>query len=212
MRQVGTYAAAWVPEVADLPWEEAEALACNWLRDQLAARGGRLLVVAETKANIDSANHGPLAALVRSADQVTRRSRQGAGARRGRVVLALYATPHVMELAVSAAGPDGALCAVEGIRHELLGWAQDLGAADLRTGRPTPDTRSAALKADIDRLAFVGNNGWGDEYGKRDAVQILGEAAGRGELDPAVVLGAMIARGASGYAVERLARLAGTKL
>jgi hypothetical protein len=116
-----------------------------------------------------------------------------------------------MELAVSAAGPDGALCVVEGTHHELTGSAQDLAAIDLRTGRPTPDTRSAALKADLDQLAFVGNNGWGDQYGKREAVRILCEVAGRGELDAGVVLGAMIARGASGEAVERLARLAAPK-
>lgn len=212
MRQVETYSAAWVPDVGDLPGEQAERLVRSWLRDQLAERGGRLLVVAETKANIDNATHGPLATLVQSADQVTRRSRWGFGARERRVVLALYASPHVMEIAIAAVGADGALCAMEGTRDELLGWAYEVAALDLRAGSSTEDQRSERLKADLERLAFVGNNGWADEYGKRDAVRILRDVASRRELDTGVVLGTMLARGAHGDAIERLRKLITTKL
>jgi hypothetical protein len=196
-----------------MSWDEAERYAVAWLRDKLTSHGGRLLVAGETKASISNAAHGPLAPLIQNADQVTRRTRHGShgsGQRRGRVVLALFATPHVMEIASAAAEPDGALCVIEGTINELPGWAQDMVALDLLTGQATVDERSEQLMADLATLAFVGNNGWEDDYGKRDARRILQAIKQRGELAPGVVLGSMMARGAYGDAVDQLAKLQGT--
>ena len=61
------------------------------------------------------------------------------------------------------------LAVVESISTPLRGWAAWLGALNLVTGAPTavlPETTREA----VERLKSCGNNGFADDYGKRDAV------------------------------------------
>lgn len=51
----------------------------------------------------------------------------------------------------------------------LMGWAMALGAVNLRTLRPTPDTRSDEQREQIEDLIFSTYNGWRAEPGRNAA-------------------------------------------
>lgn len=99
---------------------------------------------------------------------------------------------------------DCALAVVEGFSTPLRGWAVDVGALDLLTFEPTPDERPQELLEELDRLAFYGNNSWGDTFGRDRARDILGRLDDAGLLDRDLVLGAMLARGASKRGYDQL--------
>ncbi|MGH9285334.1 MAG: hypothetical protein ACRD0M_06630 [Acidimicrobiales bacterium] len=90
------------------------------------------------------------------------------------------------------------LAVVETASFPLEGWARWLGAWDLvndEASAPLPGVLAGA----VDRLAFYGNNGFGDDFGKRQATAILRELCAADEptrLLPSAVLAAGVsARG-----------------
>jgi hypothetical protein len=100
-----------------------------------------------------------------------------------------------------------AICAVEHPDSPLSGWAIATRAIDLGTGGPTPDTRSPEIAELLDHLVFAGNNGWTDSPGKRDARRLLAELKSAGALDEGLVIGHVIASGASRIGVRQLETL-----
>ncbi len=53
----------------------------------------------------------------------------------------------------------------------------------------------------------MGNNGWGDQFGKEAARRILGDLKAKGLLDADEVIGDMRARGHHAKRLQRLAQL-----
>jgi hypothetical protein len=60
----------------------------------------------------------------------------------------------------------------------------------------------------VDRLAFHGNNGFADAFGKKVARSILDDVAAETSLDVDLILGAALASGVRPRGVENLKRLA----
>ena len=54
---------------------------------------------------------------------------------------------------------------------------------------------------------FVGNNGYADEYGKRDAKRMLAELSRRDEYDPAFIIGFLAAHQVSEHGLDRIQKL-----
>ena len=125
----------------------------------------------------------------------TRRS--GGVPRDGAPVLVDMPNAHLLEMAHR--GADGwSLCAIEGGHLSLAGWAAATNAINLVTGR-RPDPLSRTVLNALAHLHRVGNNGWHDQPGKRDAKEILRElVAAMPSIDADFVIGYMIAMGAFG--------------
>lgn len=102
---------------------------------------------------------------------------------------------------------DGALVVVETTSFPVRGWATTVQARDLTTGAPTPDDRTKDVHTSCDQLHFHGNNSWRRGFGADMATRILDDLARAGELDKDLLLGAMLAYGHSGDAIENLAAL-----
>jgi hypothetical protein len=103
------------------------------------------------------------------------------------------------------------LCIVESVGFPVGGWAAQVGAFDLIRKTATSPEPNAEVAEAMDNLRFYGNNGWGDEFGRRQARRVLSDLRARGLLEPDVVVSAMLARGCSDKAADRLAKLMGAK-
>jgi hypothetical protein len=127
--------------------------------------------------------------------------------RRGdRPVLAYAPTYKAMGIAAGFAGST-ALCVVEWSPDELIGWAMEVHALDLTTGRPTPDTRSPELLESLMMLLSYGNNGWADWFAKQRSAELLGEIKTRHELNPDIIIGYAVAHGANDNEIRNLSAL-----
>lgn len=194
--------AAWVPDdVPDRPWDEAVALAVEWIEAECSDRGDAPVLVTNTRdaqssgpeqmvrfgqrygattpASKDRFDHGPV--LVYVPDDRTFTYAQGLA--RGSV-----------------------LVAVEGQHLALATWAAEVGADDLTrpgvTGRP-------ALPQDVRQTLdsvhfFGGTNGWSGPHEKADARRRLGPLVESGAIDAATVAGYMHARGVHERGVRRI--------
>jgi hypothetical protein len=190
------YRAAWVPDNdPERPWDEAVAVAAGWLREQAAELHDRPLLVTYSFQNGDGLD------TFRGFEHVTTRSKGSVTGPVGRPVLAYVPEERVMALAHRHARK-AALCAVESVSFPLHGWARRVGAVNLLDGSVLPPLNPAASKL-LDRVEFIGNNGWGDQYGKRDAMRLLPELAQY--VDRAEVLGYVLAGGAHDGSVKNLA-------
>ncbi|MCU0310718.1 MAG: hypothetical protein MUE36_07225 [Acidimicrobiales bacterium] len=191
--------AAWVPERDDMDWDQAAALAIDWVEDRCRDEGGaRAVVVTNT---IDSIGHGALEQFARAHDHTTRRSR---GARPGRPVLAYCVQLEDLEYAQNL-GRRSSLVAVEGFSVPLSGWAAVVGAEDLATGEPAE--YPAELTETVERLAFYGNNGFGDSYGKRQADRIVAGLSGWTADQLSALPAAAVGAGVSAKGAKNLQKL-----
>jgi hypothetical protein len=110
-----------------------------------------------------------------------------------RAVLAYVPQAESLGISARAAG-SGALCVVEAFTFPVRGWAREVGAVDLVTGKPATPWSGAARKA-LDRIAFYGNNGWGSAFDRSHTSHALSELAATGDLDEDEVVAAQVARG-----------------
>jgi len=199
------YTAAWVPDDdPERPWDDAADLAFDWVLKR--ARENRLepLLVSPTQGQWHSGADA-VREMAQRYDAVTPRSNRPHGSMK-RAVLAYVPGYDCMDLAAMYAR-DGVLAVVESVSHPLLGWAVEVKATNLVTGQVTPDTRDVDLVKDLDRVSWHGNNGWTAGFGKNMATRVLSDQASRRSLDPAIVLGYMVARGHHGKAIERLRKV-----
>lgn len=195
---------AWVPFRHEIGWTEtATAAAVAWTEAECSARGVRGLLLVNAYAN--DYDRGPLGSFAERHSITTQRSYHHPRAPHSGVVLVYAPLLPLMELAIGAVR--SALCAVEWPNVPLIGWAMETSATDLLTGEVTADTRTEDQLNLLDHLKFIGNNGWHDNYAKRDAPKILAKLLNTG-IDPAIIWGAMLARGASATSIEQLQRLA----
>jgi hypothetical protein len=128
-----------------------------------------------------------------------------------RPVLTWAPSYQTVTIAADAAG-GSLLVAVEAAAPSLVGWAMHTQAVNLVTSSVTPDIRSPALVADLERLKWVGHHGWTDEVGQAEATDLLRALADRTELDRDIVLGTMLAMGVGHRHLARLDALVGVAL
>lgn len=181
------YRAAWVPDDdPERPWDHAAGLAADWLRVEAASTGATPMLVTYSFQN------GEGMTAFRGMQHVTTRSPGSVTGQVGRPVLAYAPEERVLALAHRHAR-NAALCVVESVSFPLHGWARESAAVNLLTGSVLPPL-DPSVRDRLEHLRFIGNNGWGDQYGKRDATRILPDL--RGDVDRAEVLGYLLAHGA----------------
>jgi hypothetical protein len=192
------YRAAWVPEDdPQRPSDEAAGLAIEWVRQQ-ANRLSRdpLLVTYSLQVGDDiAAYYGIERATVRSPGTVSGRI--------GRPVIAYVPYEDAMCLAHRHAR-NAALCVVEAAEFRLHGWAREVHAENLLTGKVLPALDPAVAKV-LDRLMLYANNGWGDQFGRDRAGNLLSDL--RPHVDRAEVLGYVTARDASDNGIKNLQKI-----
>ena len=194
------YRAAWVPQREQMDWDEAVAVAVDWIEQQCADQGGRrALLITHTK---DHLGQGALASFASRHDWTTPRSQHRVRMQRGRPVLAYVPDAKVLDVAVSYAR-GWSLCAVEGFAYPLAGWAQAAGAIDLLSGETAAPADQAMSQA-LDGLHFYGNNGWTRGFGANQTLRKLATMRDVGQLNKQLILGGMLARGHGHKAVARL--------
>ena len=196
------YEAAWVPyDDPGRSWDVAVELAIAWVEERALEEGRRPRLVTPEK-RVQLSGPEPLVRFAKRYESVTPRGRGGSG--RSVPVLAYAPTYSSFELAARIA--DGSsLCVVEWPSDPMLGWAVQMEALDLTTGQVTPDNRSPELIELLDHLHFCGNNGWGDQFGRERARQLLPEIL---KLEtPGAVLAYMLARGSFAASVQNLRQI-----
>ena len=95
---------------------------------------------------------------------------------------------------------------VETVSFPLLGWASWFEAWDLVRQEPTPPLPESVREC-VERLAFYGNNGFGDQFGKRQAQSILEQLDEPARKASALLPGALIAAGLSPRGIQNIRRL-----
>lgn len=196
-----SYLAAWVPDDdPQRPWDEAEALAVRWVREQAARQRSAPLVVTYSRQNASCMEHA------RGIEQVTVRSPGSVTGPVGRPVLAYAPDEETLALAHRHAR-GSALVMVEG-GTSLMGWARATRAVDLVTGRTAPgyDDRQQHL---LDRVTMLKNNGWGDSHARSTLPRLLPAVLRHVPVDELV--GYVLAQGASAPGAKRV-RLAAQSL
>jgi hypothetical protein len=93
------------------------------------------------------------------------------------------------------------LAVVESISHPLRGWAMEVSALNIFTGKTTPDLRSDQQREQLERIHWYGNNGSATGFGKDQATRVLTQMKQHGLLDTGVVLGHLVAKDHHGKAV-----------
>jgi len=192
------YTAAWVPDDAEhRPWDVAFALAANWVEGQ---SGQPLLITPPHQQNAIPA----ITRFTNTHSATTLRS--GRSFRHSGPVLAYMPDYEMMDLATEVAS-DASLAVVETIEYPMMGWAMQVRAIDLVTGEVTPDTRTDAQRRELDQVFFYGNNGWAPALDRERATSVLQSLLGEPGMSKHIVLGHMIAKGASGKGVAQLAKV-----
>lgn len=194
--------AAWVPD--DDPqrdWSVAAALACQWVEGRCSEEGAIGLLVTNT---LDNHGVSELEAFKRRHGWTTRRAgRARVGPGRGPV---LSYVPYAEDLEFAMRRARGSsIAVVETDAFPLAGWAAQLRAWDLAHDRETPPLPAHLAEA-VERLAFYGNNGFGDRFGRDQARRILSELHEPHSVRRLV--GALVARGVSARGVKKLGALA----
>jgi len=196
-----SYSAAWVPKHDDTDWEDAAALAIAWVTAQGREQGRTPLLVTNGQGAESS-----VPALVTFGSRYGRTTPRSARVDGNRPVLAYVPDTRTLDFAAGKAH-GSSLCVVEGFGLELAGWARDSGAVDLTGRSSAPQALDPRLTEALDRLEFHGNNGWTRGFGQDQARRILADLHSARLLDRSVIVGAMLARGSSTKAVQRLEQL-----
>lgn len=195
------YRAAWVPEQEYRPWEDATAIAVAYVDLACMEQRNRGLLVTETA---DGAHYTPSLQqfVARHGRHVTRRSRRNDPYRNQGPILVYVPNAELLDLAAHYARVSS-LCAVESASFRLDGWAAATGALNLDTGEQAPAVL-AEVRQLLDRIAFYGNNGWGDPFGKTRTRQLLNDLRTLDSLNADFITSYMIGKGRSGKGVIRL--------
>lgn len=194
---------AWVPDNDPTrDWEVAARLASNWVDDRCHREGATGVLVTNT---MDYLGVGALEMFARRHTRTSRRAGRSRVASGVGPVLAYVPHGEELEFAMNLAR-NSALAVVETVSFPLLGWASWFEAWDLVRNMPTPPLPET-IKEHVERLSFYGNNGFGDDFGKRQALSILEHLdVSAGHLE-AFLPGAAIAAGVSARGARKLGRL-----
>ncbi|MGW4815181.1 hypothetical protein ACWEPB_26550 [Kitasatospora cineracea] len=203
---ISTVRAAWVPDDdPERDWELAADLAVSWIRRECAEQGASGVLVVNAfgvEQQIPSLRSFAVEHTVTTPAASRDRVERGVGP-----VLAYVPDEKTLDFAMRLAR-GSSLAVVESAQgFALRGWASALGAIDLTRPDERPEEAGPGFAEAIDRLAFYKNNGFGDPFGKQQALHILQDLDSSEGLDREAILGALAARGASNRAVRNLAKL-----
>ncbi|MDQ4144308.1 MAG: hypothetical protein M3198_11300 [Actinomycetota bacterium] len=194
---------AWVPDDdEERDWSVAAGVATAWVDARCSEEGAMGVLVTNT---LDYLGVPELNDFER---RHTRASRLGKADRAGRgtgPVLAYVPQADDLHFAMGLAR-SSSLAVIEGRLFPLRGWAAWFEAINLVTEQTTPPFSPHTRKA-IERLAFHGNNGYGDPFGKQQALSILTELRSMGDADDELVVSAVLAAGVRPRGVKNLQRL-----
>jgi hypothetical protein len=192
------YRASWVPEQEHRDWEKAASLGVAHIDRECTREGAAALLVTAT---VSGADYTPsLRRLVARYGHHTTLGSRSRRAHSGQRPTLVYVPDCEMLEQAAGYARGHALCAIESRLFRLDGWAAATGALDLDSGEiavPPPDD----LLHHLEHLVFVGNNGWADQYGKRDAGRILPDLR---SLSADYVAGYVIGKGRSADGAKRL--------
>lgn len=173
-------AAAWVPDNdPQRPWDEAIALAAEWIWERSEAEELPPVLVSNT---IDSA-----AAMGADLDDIVRAGGHATPGSRTRYVpgpaLAFAPDERSLHFAMNLARGHS-LALVEG-RFSLAEWAAHAKAIDLLTGQTTTPQISEDVRRDLDfAILDGGRNGWTGPDEKAQAQRCLADHIRTGRLTP----------------------------
>ncbi|WP_431905586.1 hypothetical protein [Micromonospora carbonacea] len=182
-----SYRAAWVPDDdPNRPWDEASALAVEWIEAEARQRGQRVVLVTNTRDVYISGS--PLSRY--SWPNTHTSPRSGWSGSRGVPVLSYV--PHEKELDFATDLAHGsALCIVETVNSPVGGWAASVGALNLISG--VPSSLDPKLAEHLDTLAFYGNNGYPRGFDRDRAQNVLDDIQRDGHLDRGLIVSALAA-------------------
>lgn len=215
MREQEFLAAAWAPHMdfaaieagtsdvdVERDWHLRRAgLAAAWVRSRAADEGVGLVLRVPAHAHSYSDPRHALATFAREAVVATNKSHP-CGVRGANLVH----EGHPAEIERGMLGADGSsILVTEDPGFPIEGWAMTLGALNLRSMRPTPDTRTAEQVELLDRL--VGNlyGGWSHPSGKRAASHYLSALADSG-MTQVVFVGSLLATAPERYDAQAIAK------
>lgn len=194
---------AWVPDNDPTrDWSIAAAWAVDWVDERCRVEGASGVLVTNTMSHLGVPE---LNAFER---RNTRTSRRAGRARvpDGEGPVLAY-VPHAEELEFAARlARNSSLGVVETVSFPLGGWAAWVGAFDLVAEEVTGPLSDSVVEA-IERLKFYGNNGFGDDFGKRMARGILEDICESDEWSAGLLPGAVLAAGVSDRGVKNLGKL-----
>ncbi len=173
-------AAAWVPDdVEDRPWEEAIALAADWIWQRGQEEDLAPLLVSNAQ-NAAGFGYSDLDEIIRAGGHATPRSRNRPD--RG-PVLAFVPDERSLHFAMGLAR-GYSLAVVEG-STPLAEWAAGAAAINLLTGQITTSQVNDDVRKDLDSVIFYGGrNGWTGPDEKTYVLRYLGDHVSGGRLTP----------------------------
>ena len=119
----------------------------------------------------------------------------------------IYFWPSLDDLASVAPARSGFVIVLEWEAGELAGWARHNHALNFDTRQELAPALSDGAMELYERIAWNGNNGWRDDWGKRDAISDMRKLRDMGEFDAVDLAGYMIGRWGS-RAIRQLLKLA----
>lgn len=194
---------AWVPD--DDPqrdWGIAARLAAASVDARCSVEGATGVLVTNTM------DHLGVEALDQFERRHTRTSRRAGRHRIGSglgPVLSYVPQERELEFAMHLAR-SSSLAVVETVSLPLLWWASWFEAWDLVRESQTPPLPEAVRDA-VERLAFYGNSGFGDDFGRKRAESILSGLDDSARQNGVLLPGAVIAAGVSARGAGNLLRL-----
>lgn len=173
-------AAAWVPDdVEDRPWEEAVALAADWIWERSREEELAPLLVSNAQ-NAATFGYADLDEIIRAGGHATPQSRSRPD--RG-PVLAFVPDERSLHFAMGLAR-GYSLAVVEG-STPLAEWAAGAAAINLLTGQVTTSQVDDDVRKDLDSVIFYGGrNGWTGADEKAQVRRFLSDHIGGGRLTP----------------------------
>ncbi|MEV0669371.1 hypothetical protein [Mycobacterium sp. NPDC050441] len=174
-------AAAWVPDdVEDRPWEEAIALAADWIWERSQDDGLAPMLVSNAQ-NAASFGYADLDEIIQAGGHATPKSRTRPD--RG-PVLAFVPDERSLHFAMGVAR-GYSLAVVEGSVLSLTEWAAGATAINLLTGQTTTSEVPADARKDLDSVIFYGGrNGWTGADEKAQVRRYLSGYINSGRLTP----------------------------
>ncbi|GCB01757.1 hypothetical protein [Mycolicibacterium sp. NCC-Tsukiji] len=173
-------ASAWVPDdVEDRPYEDAIALAADWIWERSQDEDSAPLLVSNAQ-NAASFGYADLDEIIRAGGHATPQSRSRPD--RG-PVLAFVPDERSLHFAMGLARGHS-LAVVEG-STPLAEWAAGAAAIKLPTGEVTTSEMDDDVRNDLDSVIFYGGrNGWTGADDKAQARRFLSGHVSGGRLTP----------------------------
>jgi hypothetical protein len=174
-------AAAWVPDdVEERPWEEAIALAADWIWERSRDEGKAPLLVSNAQ-NAARFGYADLDEIIRAGGHATPQSRSRPD--RG-PVLAFVPDERSLHFAMGLAR-GYSLAVVEGSILPLTEWAAGAAAINLLTSQTTTSQLDDDARKDLDSVIFFGGrNGWTGADEKAQVRRYLSGHVSGGRLTP----------------------------